>query len=324
MTIFAKDYTKRVLSGSAASMFFWVNTGLTVIPLAAVTYVLFRLVRSTFSRIPLSNLSIGLSFVIIWLIVIWMLNKEFNMKAYEVQFMSLAEQPEQITTTIRWDKPLAADQQVFLIDMEGKSGNGKLKLITAAQADEFENDITATVLQEKANETQVPASWFGILNSFYIITFAPLFSRIWESRFSPSASVKFGIGLILLGLGFGVLAWASTGIEQGALTASVSLWWLVIAYLFHTLGELCVSPVGLSYVSKLAPAKLVGLMFGFWFMATAIANYLAGWSGSFIDKISDEYGLTSFFLIYTVIPIGAGVLMWVFNGWINRRMHGIN
>ena len=89
---------------------------------------------------------------------------------------------------------------------------------------------------------------------------------LWASKMNPSGPVKFSIGLILLGLGFGFLAYGSMSIPYGAQTASVSIFWLVFAYLFHTLGELCVSPVGLSYVSKLAPIRLVGLMFGFWLL----------------------------------------------------------
>ena len=323
MTIFAKDYTNRQLTGTAATTFFWVNTLLTIVPLAAVTYVLLKLFGKTFSRIPFSNLAIGLSFIIIWGISIWMLNKEFNMKGYEIQFMSAGDEPQEMVTTIPWDKPLAENEQISIIDMEGKGGAGKLKIISEEQAEEFEGEFTATVIREKQNETEVPASWFGILNSFFIIAFAPLFDRIWQSRFNPSASVKFGLGLILLGLGFGALAFASRNIELGAATASVSLWWLVLAYLMHTLGELCVSPVGLSYVSKLAPAKLVGLMFGIWFGCTAVANWLAGKTGSFIDPISEEHGLSAFFLIFTLIPVIAGVLMWVLSGWIKKKMHGI-
>ncbi len=171
---------------------------------------------------------------------------------------------------------------------------------------------------------EIPASWYGILNSFFIIAFAPLFSKIWESKLNPSGPVKFGIGLVLLGLGFGVLAYGGRAIQPGSATASVSMVWLILAYLFHTLGELCVSPVGLSYVSKLAPAKFVGLMFGVWFGASAIANYIAGWSASFIDKINAQYSISVFFLIYTAIPIGAGVIIILLNGRIKKMMHGIS
>ncbi len=170
---------------------------------------------------------------------------------------------------------------------------------------------------------EVPASWFGILNSFFIIAFAPMFSKIWESKYNPSGPVKFAFGLILLGIGFGILAYGSMSIPLGAKTASVSMIFLILAYLFHTLGELCVSPVGLSYVSKLSPKKLVGLMFGVWFVANFIANSAAGLTGAFMDPILKEKGLTFFFLLFTVIPIGAGVVMIALNKLLIKMMHGI-
>lgn len=323
MTIFAKDYTGRIMSGSYATAFFWSNTFLTIVPLAVVTYVLAKLVKATFSQIPLSNLVIIASFAIIWGIALWMIAKEFRMRAYEVSFTK-ADSTETMLATFQHDQPLETGQSLYLIDMERKEGAGKLKIITQEQADAYEGEFAATVVREKQNETEIPASWFQILNSFFIISFAPLFSRMWESSLNPSAPIKFGLGLILLGLGFGVLALGSMGIGQGERTAAVSIWWLVLAYWFHTAGELCVSPVGLSYVSKLAPLKFVGLMFGVWFLATAVANYLAGWTGSFIDPISEEYGLTVFFLIYTVIPIAAGFAIWGLNGFMKRKMHGIH
>lgn len=175
----------------------------------------------------------------------------------------------------------------------------------------------------RADATEVPASWFGILNSFFIIAFAPLFSKLWETKYNPSGPVKFAIGLILLGLGFAILAYGGSTIPQGAKTASVSMLWLILAYLFHTLGELCVSPVGLSYVSKLAPVKLVGLMFGIWFVANFIANYTAGLTGSFIDEITTKYSISAFFLIFTTIPILAGLVMLGLNGFLKKKMHGI-
>ena len=172
--------------------------------------------------------------------------------------------------------------------------------------------------------TEIPASWFSVLNSLYIILLAPLFSKIWASKFNPSGPVKFAIGLILLGTGFAFLAFGAWGIPLGAEQASVSIVWLILAYLFHTMGELCVSPVGLSYVSKLAPIKLVGLMFGFWFVCSAVANYLGGKTGSYIDKISEAYGLSNFFLIFFVIPVLAGILMIVLKPILIKKMHGID
>ena len=252
MTIFAADYTDRVLEGNGALIFKVFNTVLTIVPMLIITWVLGMLFKQTFGKYALSNIFLGISFVIIWGIVIWMLLREFN-----------------------------------------------------------------------ADVAEVKASWFGILNSFFIIAFAPLFSKLWQSKYNPSGPVKFAIGLILLGLGFGILAYGSTAIPLGAKTASVSMMFLVFAYLFHTLGELCVSPVGLSYVSKLAPVKLVGLMFGVWFISNFIANLAAGITGSYMDPILEEKGLTYFFMIFTLIPIGAGVVMLILNKTLIKMMHGI-
>ncbi|MDO6595347.1 peptide MFS transporter [Oceanihabitans sp. 2_MG-2023] len=252
MTVFAADYTDRALIGSAAMTFKIVNTIITIVPMLVITWVLAMLFKQTFAKYSLANILLGLSFVIIWAIVIWMLNREFQSDA-----------------------------------------------------------------------TEVPASWFSVLNSLFIILFAPLFSKLWESKLNPSGPVKFAIGLLLVGLGFGVLAYGASAIPDGAKTASVSLMFLVIAYFLHTMGELCVSPVGLSYVSKLAPVKLVSLMFGIWFTANFFANLLGGLTGSFIDPISEEYGLSTFFLIFTIIPIAAALIMLLLNPMLKRKMHGI-
>ena len=176
----------------------------------------------------------------------------------------------------------------------------------------------------EVTDTEIPASWFSVLNSLFIILLAPLFSKLWASKYNPSGPVKFSIGLILLGLGFGFLAYGSMSIPYGAQTASVSIFWLVFAYLFHTLGELCVSPVGLSYVSKLAPVRLVGLMFGFWLLSSFFANLIGGFTGSYINVISEQAGLSGFFLIFTLIPVGAGILMFLLNGFLKKKMHGFN
>ena len=253
MTIFASDYTDRILVGDGALIFKWVNTILTVVPMLIVTWVLGLLFKQTFSKYALSNIILGISFLIIWAIVIWMLYVEFS--------------------------------------------------------------------DDKA---EVNASWFGILNSFFIISFAPLFSKLWEKFPKIPGPAKFALGLTLLGLGFAFLAYGSMSIPQGAKTASVSMFWLIMAYWLHTMGELCISPVGLSYVSKLAPAKLVGLMFGIWFASSAIANFLGGLTSSQIDKISGAYSMSGFFLIFTIIPIAAGIIMLLLTPVLKKKMHGIN
>ncbi|MDE2429613.1 MAG: peptide MFS transporter [Burkholderiales bacterium] len=173
-------------------------------------------------------------------------------------------------------------------------------------------------------QSDVPATWFGVLNSFFLVILAPMFSKMWEKHWNPSGPIKFGVGLILLGLGFAALAYGASHIPSGAKTASVSMIFLIAAYFFHTMGELCLSPVGLSYISKLAPPRLLGLMFGVWFLNTAIANKLAGLTGSYIDWISETYSLSTFFLIFTLIPIVAGVVMMSLNSWMKKKMHGIH
>ncbi len=172
-------------------------------------------------------------------------------------------------------------------------------------------------------KSSVPASWFGTLNSFFLVILAPGLSRIFEDHWNPNSTVKFGIGLILLGLGFGVLAYGASDIASGAKTASVSMIYLILAYLLHTMGELFVSPVGLSLISKLSPPRLLGLMFGIWFTMTAIAELLAGLTGGLIVQISKQYSLSTFFLIFTAIPITAGVVLMLMSKWVKSLMHGI-
>ncbi|MFC4723357.1 peptide MFS transporter [Geojedonia litorea] len=174
-----------------------------------------------------------------------------------------------------------------------------------------------------AEVTEVEASWFAILNSFFIITLAPFFSKWWESKYNPSAAMKYGIGMILLGLGFAFLSYGSGDIPSGAQTASVSMVFLIMAYLFHTMGELCISPVGLSYLSKLVPARMIGFMFGVWYLAIAVGQKAAGTMGGMIDKISEQYSLGTFFLIFTLIPIGVGFVSIILNPLLKKLMHGV-
>ena len=176
----------------------------------------------------------------------------------------------------------------------------------------------------QSSETEVPITWFAILNSLFIIIFAPLFTKWWDSKYNPPASVKYFLGLALLGLGFGFLAFGARNIPSGAETASLSMMWLVLAYLFHTLGELCLSPMGLSYLSKLIPARMIAFMFGVYYLAIAIGNKLAHYIGGDIENITQEYSLSGFFLIFTVIPIFLGLLSLLLHPLLKRLMHGVN
>jgi POT family proton-dependent oligopeptide transporter len=167
---------------------------------------------------------------------------------------------------------------------------------------------------------EIPVSWFSILNSFFIIAFASSFSKWWESKYNPSAAVKYGFGLIIMAIGFGLLAFGANGIQEGV---KVSMIWLILAYLFHTLGELCLSPVGLSYVSKLVPPRMIAFMFGMWYLAIAIGNKIAAVLGGQIENITKDFGLSTFFLIFTIVPTVAGLLVIGLNPLLKKLMHGV-
>ena len=175
----------------------------------------------------------------------------------------------------------------------------------------------------QSTDTEVPVTWFAILNSLYIIMFAPLFTKWWDSRYNPPASVKYFLGLALLGVGFAFLAFGARNVPAGAESASLSMAWLVFAYLFHTLGELCLSPMGLSYLSKLIPARMIAFMFGVYYLAIAIGNKLAHYVGGDIEKITQEYSLSTFFLIFTIIPIALGFVSLLLHPLLKRLMHGV-
>ena len=171
--------------------------------------------------------------------------------------------------------------------------------------------------------SEVPITWFAILNSLFIIMFAPLFTKWWDSKYNPPASVKYGLGLIIMAIGFGLLAFATRNVPNGAETAKLSMIWLVLAYLFHTLGELCLSPMGLSYLSKLIPARMVAFMFGVYYLAIAIGNKMAHYVGGDIEKISQESGLSHFFLIFTIVPVILGLIAFALHPLLKRLMHGV-
>ncbi|MEK7254448.1 MAG: MFS transporter, partial [Bacteroidota bacterium] len=252
LTIFARDYTNRVLEGNAGILFKTANALMTIVPLGIITWVLSKLFRQTFKKYAIANIILGTSFVIIWGIGIWMLKSQI------------------------------------------------------------------------AEETlEVPASWFSTLNSLFIISLAPLFSKWWESKYNPPANFKYAIGMTLLSLGMACVAFGASSIEPGAKTASVSMIWLILVYLFHTMGELCISPVGLSYVSKLVPARMIGVMFGIWYLAVAIGMTGAAKFGENVDKIADEKGISYFFWILAGVSLGMACIAVAFSSIIRKKMHGV-
>jgi POT family proton-dependent oligopeptide transporter len=129
----------------------------------------------------------------------------------------------------------------------------------------------------------VPTTWFQSLNPMFIVIFAPLFAALWVKMGpkEPNSPIKFSLGLVLLGVGF--LFMIGAVLQQGGdPSIKTSMGWLVGAYFFHTMGELCLSPIGLSMVTKLAPLRLASLLMGVWFFYVGLANYVAGWVGSLV------------------------------------------
>jgi POT family proton-dependent oligopeptide transporter len=166
---------------------------------------------------------------------------------------------------------------------------------------------------------EVPAGWFQSLNPLFIVLLAPLFSIAWSrlgaSGRNPTTPNKMVLGLVLTGIGF--LAMVGAVYEQAA-TGKASMWWLVLAYFFHTTGELCISPVGLSMVTKLAPLRLASLMMGVWFLINFVANWLAGIIGSFAESLGE---LSIFGGLAATLFLFAAVL-WTLSGKLVRWMHG--
>jgi POT family proton-dependent oligopeptide transporter len=170
---------------------------------------------------------------------------------------------------------------------------------------------------------------FQAVNAFFIMVFAPLFSVMWirlaRSGWEPAAPVKFAAGLLLLGAGFLVLNLGKAAAVNGIMPAM----FLVLLYLLHTLGELALSPVGLSLVTKLAPAQVVGFMMGFWFLSSAIAHQAGKWIAS--ETAADanatpeqtmELALGVFNNV-GLFALGSGVLLLLLSPVVKKWMHGI-
>lgn len=170
-------------------------------------------------------------------------------------------------------------------------------------------------------EGKHPASWYQAINPIFILLLSPLFAWLWLSlarrNLDPSAPAKFGLGLIQLGLGFLVMMLAANFVvrsDQSVLPA-----WLVVTYLLHTTGELCLSPIGLSNVTRLAPPRFMGQMMGTWFLGAAIGNLAAGLIGGSVGGGAIEE-MPGHFLEMALMGIGAGALMLLVTPWARRAM----
>ena len=166
----------------------------------------------------------------------------------------------------------------------------------------------------------MPATWFQNINPIAILIFAPIFSIMWlkldAMKFNPRTPIKFAIGLFLGAAAFWIMTQASHAADGGNL---VSPWWLVVVYTVLTLGELMLSPIGLSMITKLAPRKLVSVVMGLWMASFAAGNYLAGMMESILQKYDFEL-----YPFITMLMLGSGVCLLILSPFLNKSMKGIH
>jgi len=167
------------------------------------------------------------------------------------------------------------------------------------------------------------STWFQSLNPAFIIIFAPMYAWMWvalaKRNLNPSTPAKFGIGLIILALGFLVMVGAANVVAAGNQTFPT---WLFFTYLFHTLGELALSPVGLSATTKLAPKRYVGQMMGIWFLGAALGNVVAGLLAGEFDA-ENVASMPAQYLQIVLTTGGAGLILLLFTKPIKKLMGGI-
>lgn len=355
MVLFARDYTDRVLVGDAALIYNIINTLLTIGPLLIISWVLYLLYKNTFKKIPSSNIVLIVCFALVWGAVLWMLSQEYKSKAFEAEYQAIAIEkvvdgetiteytPITVSTEVKptdnvvtqtlvfsSSESLEANQEIMVHEELGEyiylGGNLAEKVSSDYKSANRDSQIVeAKVSQVLEKQVEITVSWFSILNSFFIIAFASFFSKLWESKFNPPPAYKFGFGLIILGIGFAVLAFGASAIPQGAAAGvvRVSMVWLILAYFFHTIGELFLSPLGSSYVSKLVPGRMIAFMFGMWYLAIAIGNKTAGSLGGLVGKFSEEHSLSEFFLLFAIIPAIFGLIIIAMNKLLKKLMHGV-
>lgn len=182
---------------------------------------------------------------------------------------------------------------------------------------------------------EIPASVFQSLNAFFIFLLAPMFAMLWSKLaargWEPTTPVKFSLAILQVGLGFLVLVFGAKLTPEGTATPLV---WLVLIYLLHTTGELCISPVGLSMITKLSVLRVVGMMMGVWFLASAGANFMAGQIARMTsietlpgEAVDTTAALTNILGVYTQVgwlAVGVAVFLFLISPLLRRGMHGVH
>jgi proton-dependent oligopeptide transporter, POT family len=170
---------------------------------------------------------------------------------------------------------------------------------------------------------EIPSAWFQSLNSIFIVLCAPFFAWLWialaRRKLNPSAPAKFALGLMLMGSGFLVMAAAAAIVAHGS---KVLPYWLLMTYLLHTFGELCLSPVGLSYYTKLAPKRFVGQMMGMWFLATSLGELVAGLIAGEFDA-NNVAAMPGQYMHIVYFTVGVGAILLVISRPVKKLMGNV-
>jgi len=174
---------------------------------------------------------------------------------------------------------------------------------------------------------EIPTSYFQSVNPLFIVALGPVFAWFWTSKLGRSLTtpVKMSLGMILLGIGFIIMYFATFSVEvnsiggQEQIMKKAALSFLVLTYFFHTVGELCLSPVGLSVVTKLAPAKLASLLMGAWMLSSFFANIIGGFIAAYVEKL----GAGTIFISIAIFVIALGLLMLLLSRKLGQMMHGV-
>lgn len=184
---------------------------------------------------------------------------------------------------------------------------------------------TDSYIDRKLFGYEIPSSWFQSVNPIFIVTLAPLFAMFWSSKLGKKLStpIKMGVGMIILGIGFwfmlGAVAERSANGDIADTANKAAMMWLIMTYLFHTIGELCLSPVGLSVVTKLSPPKLASILMAVWMLSSSIANVIGGQVASVVETM----GAGQVFTYISGFVIACGLLLILLSKFISKMMHGV-
>jgi POT family proton-dependent oligopeptide transporter len=261
--------------------------------------------------------------------VYWLLSKNEDLLAYGLYATFLAMEVFLVTIAFKQEKQVRDRMMVLVLLL-------LLNVVFWSGFEQAGNSLNFFAKERlvplTVGDWKMPFEWWQSVNSVFIVMFGPLFTMLWVAldrrRLNPSIPAKFGIGLACMGLGFGVL---NLGIAQATPQGNVYWYYLLGLYVIHTCGELCLSPVGLSMVTKLAPEKVTGMVMGAWFLAIACGNYIASVfstvaahkAGQVDTALEKAHAYGTVFNYVCVVGIGIGVTLLLGSRWINRWMHGV-